>query len=84
MNTQPLPASAAERSRRYRERRRDNTPLISIEIDAPILKGLVSLGFIAADDSRDRDCIEDGLIMLMQAVSEGGVTISEEWIERTY
>ena len=84
MTDQPLPTSAAERSRRYRERRRAGVHLINFEIDAPTLKGLIALGFVAADDSRNRDCIEDGISMLMQAVSEGGVTISEEWIERTY
>ena len=84
MNTQPIPTLAAERSRRYRERKRDNTPLISIEIDKPALQGLIGLGFVAADDSRDSDCIKDGVFMLMQAVAEDCVTISDEWIERTY
>ena len=47
-----------------------------------MLKGLVALGPVAADDRRDRDCIEAGITVLMQAVSEDGIDIREEWIEQ--
>ena len=82
MTLQPTPMSPAERSRRYRERKRDNIHLINFEIDEPVLQGLIALGFVAADDSRDHGCIEDGIWVLMQAVAEGGIDIRDEWIEQ--
>ena len=84
MIDQPIPTSAAERSRAYRERKRDNVHLITIEVDAPLLQGLNSLGFVHIDESQDHDIIQDGVFMLMQAVAEGGVSISDNWIERTF
>ena len=84
MTDQPLPISAAERSRRYRERQRNNTHLITIEVDAPLLEGLISLGFVHADDSGERDCIEDAVFMLMEAVADDGIEIRDEWIESAF
>ena len=76
--------STAERSRAYRERKRDNIHLVTIEVDEPVLQGLVALGLVAADDRRDRDCIEAGIDIFMQAVSEDGVEIRDEWIAQFF
>ena len=84
MTSQSLPISPAERSRHCRQRKRDNVHLVTVEVDEPALKGLVALGFVAEADSRDRDVIEDGVFMFMQAVAEGGIDVREEWIERTF
>ena len=81
---QSPPISNAERSRCYRDRKRDKINLITIEVDEQVLKGLVWLGLVAGEDARNRDCVEDGILMLMQAVSEDGVEIRAEWIERTF
>ena len=80
MTEQSSPSSSAARSLRYRARKRDNVHLITVTVDEALLNGLVSYGFVHEADSEDRDCIENGLELLMCAVAEGGIDVSEEWI----
>ena len=82
MTDQSSPMSTAERSRLYRERKRSNVHLITIEVDEALLNGLVSYGFVRETDSEDRDEIEDGLAILMYAVAEGAIDFSAEWLSQ--
>ena len=80
MTDQTSPQSPAERSRRYRERQRDVVRVLQIEIDKALLDGLVSYGFIAEESAKDRECIEDGVAILMKAVADKGISFRAEWI----
>ena len=79
---QPAPLSPAERSRRYRERKRDNVYLVTIEVDEALLDGLVSYNFVLKEERQDREGIEDGLAILMKAVTDRGIGLRAEWIEQ--
>ena len=74
--------SPAERSRRYRARKRDGVHFITVEVDGKLIDGLVSYGFVDKAGSKDREQIEDGLAVLMYAVAEGGIGFLKEWLAK--
>ena len=50
MADQPPPSFAALRSRRYRQRRRSGTRVVSVEITDNTIRALTDKGIISADD----------------------------------
>jgi hypothetical protein len=50
-------ASAAERTRASRQRRKDGRVLVSIDLEAAFIAHLVALGWLAEDHQRDRAAV---------------------------
>ena len=80
MTDHPLPMTPAERSRRYRERRRDGVHLINLEVDEQMVRGLVKLGLIDLAAGKDRDQIEETLTFLVEAIAEDGIQFTDEFM----
>jgi hypothetical protein len=64
-HTERAPAnfpSHAERTRRYRERRKEGTILIELPVSAKGIERLVAAGFLPPDDGDDRDAITRAVV----------------------
>lgn len=87
MTNQTPPLSPAERSRRYRARKRDGVYLVTVEVDKALLGGLASCGFVSYDlvdetDGKGREETELGVEMLMDAVADQEIVITDKFYER--
>ena len=57
--TEPVaPSAAAERMRRYRQRRRDGLRCLMIELRETEIDALISNGLLAADNRQDYDSVQ--------------------------
>ena len=69
------------RGQRYRQRKRAGSIIVPVEVNAQAAAGLAELGVIDPDGPRDREAIKDGLALLIVAVSEDGLVITDDWID---
>ncbi|MGA7103783.1 MAG: hypothetical protein WBX49_00405 [Candidatus Deferrimicrobiaceae bacterium] len=60
-------ASAAARSRRYRQRARDGVLVVQIAVPADFVLDLVDSGFLAPGDGEDRAAIADAIQRFLAA-----------------
>ncbi len=70
--------AAAERMRRYRERRHRGAVVISLEIDSDKLDALVDHGVLAEADAKSRAKVHEAVDLLLFALSDGAIEIDWE------
>lgn len=86
----PEPSFAALRNRRYRDRQKAGKRCINVELDGPTLEALVSLGFLNSDYAVPEnshalvDDIKYAVELLLTAVTDNGIEVSDEWIEKVF
>jgi hypothetical protein len=64
-------ATAAERMRRYRKRRRRGQRIIRMQIGPTVIEALVSKGFLGPNDREDNIAIEFGMSVLVDEALGG-------------
>ena len=62
-------ATAADRMRATRERRRRGAVLVEVEVDAGMLDRLIAVGMLSADQRTDREAVGAALLGLTRARS---------------
>ena len=65
--------SGAERTRRCRARRKRGGVLIQFEVVGTALDGLITLGWLAANDRGNRSAVTDAIIRLAGGTIAGGI-----------
>ncbi len=59
--TPPRPLPAAERQRRFRERRRRGVFVVPVEVTGEIVEALIKRGDLDEADARDLDCVGEAI-----------------------
>ncbi len=80
-NDATSPSSAAERARRYRERKSEGLHVARVEVGPEDIEALVSEGLLGLGKSANRREISKAIERLLLALSENAIDIVPEWFE---
>ncbi len=69
--TPPRPLPAAEKQRRYRERKRAGSRIASTEISSDVIEGLIRHGWISAEEAKDPSALGAALADLADCYCDG-------------
>ena len=81
MTSRTSASQAAERSRRYRARRREGSLIARVEILKYDADALVAAGFLDADERTDRALVGGAVELFLEALSRGVVDLDFEAVE---
>ena len=81
MTTQASPSSAALRSKRYRERRRDGVIVVTLEVFGEDIETLVELGLLKEDEQGDRGKIASATSEFFDYFTAGVFDLNEEALD---
>ena len=71
-------SQTAERSQRYRDRRRNGVRVVQIEIDERDIFALANAGFITNDPSLNNEDIAFALEWIVELLAVGGIEIDKD------
>ena len=80
MASQTATSSSVERSRRYRQRKREGAILVPVETSAGAIDGLVRHGLLDQTDIGDRDKIGNAIALILEGLSKNAVSFEPSWV----
>ena len=75
MTEQIAATSSADRSRRYRQRRRDGWRVVKLPVHDEYVDALVNHAFLAEGDADDREKVAEAIDLFLFVLAEGAVEI---------
>lgn len=79
-NDKTAPSNAADRARRYRERKSEGLRVARVEVGLEDIEALVREGLLEPGKLGDRAAISEAIERLLLALAEYGADVDPEWL----